>query len=384
MGRNIAAAAYPSNSHATLQTGDTLGRALASVYATDHTSSSFGSSPATPICSPPPLTGPAAASVGQWQHPAASPHFKKTRPNPHQTHTDLDDAIHILRNHAESSQQVALPVPHSNPPPIPKNQLLSGPPLVDAALQGSDVADVPGAAELLPASGSFELGFSTAGVMASGIEPGFIGKQINILGDGNVKMEMPDGVAVGMSSADVVTFDYLSHSKSSVTAAAKRSRRQCTSSVDNNDIEDMNDDDNDVGGDGGEDEDDEDVSPEVKAQREKIRRQQNNARERVRVRDINDAFKELGRMISLHQQNEKPQTKLTILQQAVTLITNLEQQVRERNLNPKIACLKRREEEKFNETPRQMVVCPPQDVTQQQQQQMVPQQIALPNEMAWA
>jgi Helix-loop-helix DNA-binding domain len=48
----------------------------------------------------------------------------------------------------------------------------------------------------------------------------------------------------------------------------------------------------------------------------------------VRVRDINDAFKELGRMIAMHERNDKPQTKLTILQQAVTLITDLEQQVR--------------------------------------------------------
>jgi len=50
----------------------------------------------------------------------------------------------------------------------------------------------------------------------------------------------------------------------------------------------------------------------------------------VRVRDINDAFKELGRMIALHEETDKPQTKLGILQQAVTLITALEQQVRGR------------------------------------------------------
>ncbi|CAH8491510.1 unnamed protein product [Schistosoma rodhaini] len=71
----------------------------------------------------------------------------------------------------------------------------------------------------------------------------------------------------------------------------------------------------------------------------------------IRVRDINDAFKELGRMCMMHLNNERPQTKLTILQQAVSLITSLEQQVRERNLNPKQACLKRREEEKSGETP---------------------------------
>ena len=52
---------------------------------------------------------------------------------------------------------------------------------------------------------------------------------------------------------------------------------------------------------------------------------------RVRVRDINEAFKELGRMCSIHLEAEKPQTKLTILQQAVNIITNLEQQVRGRH-----------------------------------------------------
>ncbi|KAJ3599430.1 hypothetical protein NHX12_033393 [Muraenolepis orangiensis] len=97
-----------------------------------------------------------------------------------------------------------------------------------------------------------------------------------------------------------------------------------------------------------EDEDDEDLPPEVKMEREKERRVANNARERLRVRDINEAFKELGRMCQLHLSNDKPQTKLLILHQAVNVILNLEQQVRERNLNPKAACLKRREEEKVS------------------------------------
>lgn len=51
-------------------------------------------------------------------------------------------------------------------------------------------------------------------------------------------------------------------------------------------------------------------------------------------------------MCGIHLKSDKPQTKLSILQQAVNVITSLEQQVRERNLNPKAACLKRREEEK--------------------------------------
>ncbi|VDO38220.1 unnamed protein product [Haemonchus placei] len=67
----------------------------------------------------------------------------------------------------------------------------------------------------------------------------------------------------------------------------------------------------------------------------------------VRVRDINTAFKELGKMCGQHlpNANEKAQTKLGILHQAVSIITALEEQVRQRNLNPKAACLKRRSDE---------------------------------------
>lgn len=64
------------------------------------------------------------------------------------------------------------------------------------------------------------------------------------------------------------------------------------------------------------------------------------------MRDINEAFKELGEICHDYLQCEKAQTKLMILHQAVAVISSLEQQVRERRLNPKAACLKKREEEK--------------------------------------
>lgn len=78
---------------------------------------------------------------------------------------------------------------------------------------------------------------------------------------------------------------------------------------------------------------DENLTAEEKEQRERERRQANNARERVRVRDINEAFRELGRMCQVHLQSDKAQTKLIILQQAVQVILGLEKQVRGRSAN---------------------------------------------------
>lgn len=76
---------------------------------------------------------------------------------------------------------------------------------------------------------------------------------------------------------------------------------------------------------------DENLTAEEKEQRERERRLANNARERVRVRDINEAFRELGRMCQVHLQSDKAQTKLIILQQAVQVILGLEKQVRGRS-----------------------------------------------------
>ena len=78
---------------------------------------------------------------------------------------------------------------------------------------------------------------------------------------------------------------------------------------------------------------DENLTAEEKEQRERERRLANNARERVRVRDINEAFRELGRMCQVHLQSDKAQTKLVILQQAVQVILGLEKQVRGRSVD---------------------------------------------------
>lgn len=51
-------------------------------------------------------------------------------------------------------------------------------------------------------------------------------------------------------------------------------------------------------------------------------------------------------MCTKHMSTDKTRTKLTILHDAVEIITHLEKSVKERCLNPKRACLKRREESK--------------------------------------
>ena len=70
-----------------------------------------------------------------------------------------------------------------------------------------------------------------------------------------------------------------------------------------------------------------------------IDRLANNARERLRVRDINDAFKELGRICQMHLKTDKPQTKLVILQQAVQVIMSLEIRLRGKLGNGNRICI---------------------------------------------
>ena len=86
------------------------------------------------------------------------------------------------------------------------------------------------------------------------------------------------------------------------------------------------------------------LAPEVRAAKDEERRISNNTRERMRVRGINEALNELGRIVSnlnppknKEEANVKPCTKLAILNSAVDIITSLEKKVRE-NLNPNALC----------------------------------------------
>ncbi|MGH0170435.1 UNVERIFIED_CONTAM: hypothetical protein FKN15_058761 [Acipenser sinensis] len=87
------------------QTGDALGKALASIYSPDHTNNSFSSNPSTPVGSPPSLT---AASSAVWSRNGAqgpsSPNYEAPLHSLQSRIEDrlerLDDAIHVLRSHA--------------------------------------------------------------------------------------------------------------------------------------------------------------------------------------------------------------------------------------------------------------------------------------------
>ncbi|XP_024883980.1 protein daughterless isoform X12 [Temnothorax curvispinosus] len=305
-------------------TEDTLGKTLASVvstriYPTDQSVSSYSSNPSTPVSSPPPLTG----SAPGWAPGAApvSPHFTAD-PNRGihmgtRMEERLDDAINVLRNHAES--QVALhlgPVgphggiySHTSPPQL--DHLTSPHSAVTVTQpQGS----YPGLTPTPDTDGSIKIErLPVTNAKKRKDPPDSSG--------GETKPSSSELAAAGVIGAATVN-------STSQGKGTKRSRRYCSSA----------------------DEDCDD--PGTKAVREKERRQANNVRERIRIRDINEALKELGRMCMTHLKTDKPQTKLGILNMAVEVIMTLEQQVRERNLNPKAACLKRREEEKAEDGPK--------------------------------
>ncbi|XP_068595918.1 transcription factor 12 [Brachionichthys hirsutus] len=371
------AAANRGNPTGSSQTGDALGKALASIYSPDHTSSSYPSNPSTPAGSPSPLTAAAGAApagtvvtaagtpsarpgTNQWPRAAgqspSSPHYEnslhslknRVHQQLHEHLQDamsflkdvcesrmedrldrLDDAILVLRNHAVGST-ASLPsdihslLGQTQNGPIGANFPASAlVPSRTAAMQGGSHAD--GASSLNNSHGSLPSSSSTSSTELShqieafrGLSSALSGLSGQVLPTLELKMEKSDKDEM----QDSLSNDNKSDDESDRNMRTPRPGTRTSIT------------------------EDEDLNPEQKAERERERRMANNARERVRVRDINEAFKELGRMCQLHLKSEKPQTKLLILHQAVAVILNLEHQVRERNLNPKAACLKRREEEK--------------------------------------
>ncbi|XP_074239500.1 transcription factor 4 isoform X22 [Saimiri boliviensis] len=331
------------------QTGDALGKALASIYSPDHTNNSFSSNPSTPVGSPPSLSAGTAVWSRNGGQASSSPNYEGPLHSLQSRIEDrlerLDDAIHVLRNHAVGPS-TAMPGGHGDMHGIigpshngamgglgsgygtgllsaNRHSLMVGTHREDGvALRGShsllpNQVPVP----QLPVQSATSPDLNPPQDPYRGMPPGLQGQSVSS-GSSEIKSddEGDENLQETKSSEDKKLDD------------DKKDIKSITRSRSSNN-------------------DDEDLTPEQKAEREKERRMANNARERLRVRDINEAFKELGRMVQLHLKSDKPQTKLLILHQAVAVILSLEQQVRERNLNPKAACLKRREEEKVSSEP---------------------------------
>ncbi|XP_056002043.1 transcription factor 4-like isoform X29 [Ostrea edulis] len=307
------------------QTGDAINKALASIYSpTDHTNSSYGSNPSTPVSSPPP------GSSSQWQRPATqsstSPHFDGGNPlHSLQSRMEerLDDAIHVLRHHAGEPQMAGLAAAAA------------------AAAAGGGHQSLT----MMHSAGSHPNGMSG---MSSYSGMGMSG-HVDQLGSHHTMSENSESKNLDGASSEKNSLalkeeklDKIDGESTKSESSGEGSKSNVTSPGGNNGPPSKR---------SRSEPNDEDESPEAKAEREKVRRQANNARERVRVRDINEAFKELGQMVALQSGSTQPLTKVMILQHAVHVISSLEQQVRERNLNPKAACLKRREEEKSEELP---------------------------------
>ncbi|XP_063066638.1 transcription factor 4-like isoform X4 [Engraulis encrasicolus] len=346
---SIMANRAPSGAASSSQTGDALGKALASIYSPDHTNNSFSSNPSTPVGSPPSLTAPSSAAWSRngGQGPS-SPNYEAAPlhslgPSSHlqQSRIEdrlerLDDAIHVLRSHAVG-QSPSMQSGHGD-----MHNLIS------SAHNG--------------AMGGLGSGYGT-GLLSANRHPLMVGAHredgVGLRGSHPMPNQVPvpqlpvqSATSPDLNQPDpyrALSSGLQGQSTSSVSSEIKSEDEGDENLQDSKGVEPKKEDPDNKDLKGLEsNNDDEDLTPEQKIERERERRMANNARERLRVRDINEAFKELGRMVQLHLKSDKPQTKLLILHQAVAVILSLEQQVRERNLNPKAACLKRREEEKVS------------------------------------
>ncbi|XP_053557114.1 transcription factor 4 isoform X9 [Bombina bombina] len=331
------------------QTGDALGKALASIYSPDHTNNSFSSNPSTPVGSPPSLSASTAVWSRNGGQTSSSPNYEGPLHSLQSRIEDrlerLDDAIHVLRNHAVGPS-TAMPGNHSD-----MHGLIG--PSHNGAMGGLGSGYGTGLLSAnrhsLMVGAHREDGVSLRGshsLVPNQVSVPQLPVQSATSPDLNPPQDPYRGIPTGLQGQN------MSPGSSEIKSDDEGDENlQDSKSSDDKKLDDDKKDIKSITRSRSSNNDDEDLTPEQKAEREKERRMANNARERLRVRDINEAFKELGRMVQLHLKSDKPQTKLLILHQAVAVILSLEQQVRERNLNPKAACLKRREEEKVSSDP---------------------------------
>ncbi|XP_074932987.1 transcription factor E2-alpha isoform X7 [Phalacrocorax aristotelis] len=319
--------------------GDALGKALASIYSPDHSSNNFSSNPSTPVGSPQGLAGTSQWSRASGQG-ALSPSYEGSLHALQNKMEDrLDEAIHVLRNHAVG-QTAAMPSNHGD-----MHGLLGSVP--------AHSVTVGSLGQAFPAS-VMSLGNRHPSLVGGGHPEDELSSNPSMLHNHVTLPSQPSSLPDLNRQQD--TYSGLSGAlgRSSISSGTSEIKREEKEDEENTSVADNSEEEkkelkpsrnrtrcslNST---------DEALSLEDKDLRDRERRMANNARERVRVRDINEAFKELGRMCQMHLKTDKAQTKLIILQQAVQVILGLEQQVRERNLNPKAACLKRREEEKVS------------------------------------
>ncbi|XP_064497130.1 transcription factor 4-like isoform X6 [Pseudopipra pipra] len=329
------------------QTGDALGKALASIYSPDHTNNSFSSNPSTPVGSPPSLSAGTAVWSRNGGQAASSPNYEGPLHSLQSRIEDrlerLDDAIHVLRNHAVGAAPMA--GAHGD-----MHGLLGAHNGAMAGLgAGYGTGLLSANRHSIMVGAHREDGVSLRGshsLVPNQVPVPQLPVQSATSPDLNPPQDPYRGIPTGLQGQSV------SSGSSEIKSDDEGDENlQDAKSSEDKKLEDDKKDIKSITRSRSSNNDDEDLTPEQKAEREKERRMANNARERLRVRDINEAFKELGRMVQLHLKSDKPQTKLLILHQAVAVILSLEQQVRERNLNPKAACLKRREEEKVSSDP---------------------------------